>query len=249
MIETYTTQLVLKKQLTADVWHLRFSLLSPTSHSFIGGQYMILKIEGQGQRNYSIFSANTKKDSFELLVQIIPNGMASTYIANLVIGSKVTFQGPAGRFVLIPNNRSKLFLATGTGIAPMFSMLESHVRDSEVKDVPMHLFWGLKTKRDVYFIEKLQALEKEYPHFSYTICLSREEESIESMPNAQKGRINAHLLTHLDLVKSEIVSHENTRHINEYDYYICGGRDVVESVRQFVGGLGVIRENIYFEKF
>lgn len=248
MIETYKTQLVLKRQLTHDVWHLRFSLLSPSSLSFIAGQYMILKIEDRGQRNYSILSSTAKKDSFELLVQIIPQGLASTYIENLALGAQIIFQGPAGRFVLNQNNRKKVFLATGTGIAPIFSMLESSISHEGVYSSPMHLFWGLKTKEDVYFTDKLELLKKAYPHFSYTICLSREED-VSGILCAKKGRINTHVLDYVGIKDAQAHDSTTTYLANEHDYYICGGRNVVEAVRQFVIGLGVLRENVYFEKF
>lgn len=249
MIQTFKTHLSAKTQLTSDVWIFTFVLDDPKTLSFVAGQYMILKIGETGSRNYSIASANYVTDSFDLVVQLIPNGLASTYLMQLKETDNVTFQGPAGVFTLREDSvRDKIFLATGTGIAPIKSMIESYAKTHKRSDHYFYILWGLRTKKDLYFAKYFHELSRQFPYITYRICLSKEDD-LSSLDGANfgKGRINGHMLELLG------ISDENTNTSNQivhaFDYYICGGRDVAESLRQFVTGLGVEKTQIFFEKF
>lgn len=250
MITTYHTVLHAKKQLTDDVWLFAFALIEPSQISFEAGQYLILKIPGKGSRNYSIFSSPEKNNHIEMVIQLIPGGMASEHLSQLHVGDNVEFFGPGGKFVFHDSPRDKIFLATGTGIAPIKSMIDSYVRklSGDVTTPLLHLFWGVKTRNDIYCVDDLKMLAEKHSSFTYTICLSREEH-IESLgPHFASGRVNTVVTRFLGIQDDQEVNQE-TGIVNRYDYYICGGRDVVESVKQFVYGLGVLRDQVYFEKF
>lgn len=248
MIQTFKTHLAAKKQLTSSVWIFTFMLDDPKTVTFIAGQYMILKIGDTGSRNYSIATPCYQTNSFDLLVYIIPNGLASTYLMQLTDKDVVRFQGPAGVFTLQTNDRDKIFLATGTGIAPIKSIIESYAKARKRSDHYFYILWGLRTKKDLYFVDYFNELARQFPYITYKICLSQEEDLL-GLDSAHfgKGRINGHLLELLG------ISGENNTTSNQiihaFDYYICGGRDVAESVRQFVSGLGVDKTQIFFEKF
>ncbi len=128
MIQTFQTQLVEKQQLTKDVLFLKFDLDEPKEIQFVPGQYLIMfvpKDNDHVRRQYSIASSPSQNHSVELLIKLIPGGVASGYVEKLTVGEIVRFDGPGGRFVLNGNQKHKVFLATGTGIAPMRSILKS----------------------------------------------------------------------------------------------------------------------------
>jgi len=131
MLNSYKTKLIVKQYLTRDVWLFRFQLQESSELHFIAGQYMILLIpqntDASLRRLYSIASSERQIDSFELIIKLVDGGIGSAYLAKIQIGDLVDFQGPAGQFALKENNNSKIFLATGTGIAPMLSMIDKLV--------------------------------------------------------------------------------------------------------------------------
>jgi NAD(P)H-flavin reductase len=231
MLNTYKTILSQRTQLTSDVYLYHFDLAEPKKILFTAGQYLMIKVptdRGPLSRLYSIASSSEQKNDFDLIVQIFPGGLASTFLSNLSIQDQVVFQGPAGKFSLNENDRTKIFLATGTGIAPIKSILTANFSMNN-----FHLFWGLKTFRDVYLLDQLKK-------FNPKICLSREE-NLEIIPKDDKQYFN---LGHVDLVMEK-----QGLNIAASEFYLCGGREVVESLRQGLLAKNILPENIYFEKF
>ena len=248
MITSFKTLLSRKKQLAKDIFLFRFQLLEPKEIDFKAGQYLILKINDQS-RLYSIASPNFQKDSFELLMEIIEGGLGSTYLSNLKIGDQAVFQGPAGVFTLKESPRPKIFLATGTGLAPIRSMIKS-ILNFKFKIPNLYLFWGLKTYQDTYLFEELKQLSNEsMDKFTFKICLSQEK-NLELIGNEDReyfapGRIQ-NSLESVIFGNNQLKSEEN---LANFDYYLCGSRQVVESLRQYLEEKKVPKEQIFFEKF
>lgn len=236
MLNTYKTILSKKIRLTSDVYLYHFDLLEPKEIKFSAGQYLMIKIpinKGMVSRLYSIASSSLEKNSFELIIQIISSGLASNHLSNLKVKDEVVFQGPAGMFRLKENDRPKIFLATGTGIAPVRSMLESY----QLPVTSYKLFWGLKKYKDIYLFNELK-------EFNPKICLSREQ-NLKMIPDKDRkyfemGHINECLEKQLTI---------NNQQLTIFDFYLCGRREVVELLRLFLIKKGIMRENIYFEKF
>jgi NAD(P)H-flavin reductase len=256
MIHNFSTRLVKKKQLTTNIFLFHFQLIEPKTIDFKAGQYLMLKINDQW-RLYSICSPDFIKDSFELVVEIVERGLGSTYLNNLKTGSYVNFQGPAGVFTIKRDDRDKIFLATGTGIAPIRSMITSNFQFPISKQVSNFqspitkhfLFWGLRTRNDVCFFDEFKKFSGENQNFKFQICLSREKDFV-GLDNHYfiLGHINDGLLDFFNTRMSELRI-TNYELLNGYDYYICGGRDVVISMVEFLQKQGIRKENIFFEKF
>ncbi len=228
MLNTYKAILFHKAQLNSNTYLYHFDLIEPKEIIFKAGQYLMLKVpsdKGPVSRLYSIASSPAEKNSFELIIQIIPGGLASNYLFSLKEKTEVVFQGPAGMFGLKENNRPKIFLTTGTGIAPVKSMLESY----QLPVSSYSLFWGLKTYKDIYLFDELK-------EFNLKICLSREQ-NLDIIPDKDRKYFE---LGHVDSYSPLLAT---------ADYYLCGGRQIVESLREFLVAKNIPKENIYFEKF
>lgn len=234
MLCNYKTILTKKIQLNSTTYLYHFDLIEPKEIIFKPGQYIILKVpseKGSVSRLYSIASKNTIKSSFELIIEIVPGGLASNYLFSLSEKTEVVFQGPAGMFELKENDRTKIFLITGTGIAPVRSILNSRSEDLKQKH---YLFWGLKKYTDIYLFD-------EYKRCNLKICLSREQ-NLEMVPESDKKNFE---LGHVDSCFEKQFSDK----WNDFDFYLCGGRLIVESLKQFLLSKNVSLENIIFEKF
>jgi Na+-transporting NADH:ubiquinone oxidoreductase subunit F len=246
MFLTYKTILSQKTQLTSDTYLYHFDLIEPKEINFKAGQYLILKIpsdKGPISRLYSIASSDTIKSSFELIIRIIPGGLASNYLSSMSENTEVIFQGPAGIFSLKENNRPKIFLVTGTGIAPILSIIKSNFQFSIFN---FQLFWGLKSFQDVYLFNDLKQWSNEtMEQFNFKICLSREQ-NLNMIPEVDKKFFE---LGHINSCFEKQFNNLTMEQLNNYNFYLCGGREIVESLKQFLLGKNILRENIYFEKF
>ncbi|NTU45998.1 FAD-dependent oxidoreductase [Candidatus Roizmanbacteria bacterium] len=238
MISTFSAKLVEKIQLSADVFSVTFTY-TDSPLVFLPGQYIIAHIPSgtnSVRRLYSIDTSPEQTESFSLLVRHVPNGIGSSYLHALPLGSEVTFQGPAGLFTLKETDRPKIYLATGTGITPFLSILRNQLLHPLVPSVPQTLLWGLRTLQEVYYTEELHTLEKKVNGFTSKICLSQES-TLPDQNGFQTGRITTALPPLLDLYKSQ------------GEFYICGGKDVVAALKQYLLDAEVPSDSIFFERF
>lgn len=281
MINTYKTQLVQKVHLTSDVFLYRFKLVNPLAIAFIPGQYVILMVPlengEKARRLYSIASSNTLTNEFELLVKLVLNGCASCYFEKLQIGSECEFQGPAGMFTLRESPREKIALVTGTGYAPIRSMLLSNIQHLTSS---ISLFFGFPYYKDVFLFDELKQLTiQSSNNLKFYICLSREQ-NLDMIPEKDKkyfllGRVTKGLeslmiedrnwkldkeVRDLKLENqtstfqpqdqvSSIQSLSSNVLLSNFDFYLCSGRDVVNSLKEYLYQKGASKEQVYFEKF
>ena len=241
MIKAFEASLTKRIELTHDMSLFSFEIVNDFLE-FVAGQYVILMVKSNSgetvRRLYSISSESQNTKGFDLLVKRVPNGIASTYLDGLQVGETASFQGPAGVFTMKDSDiaKPKVFLATSSGIAPIYSMLKSKILDGTTNE-KWNLFWGVRTAKDLYWVKEFEELKQKNPQFQYTFCLSRETElSPESMPGeCTLGRIDACFQKNVFEANSE--------------YYICGSVEAVESLRQSLLSKGVEKKQIHFEKF
>lgn len=253
MLKLFQTELLEKNQLSNDVWLFRFRLINPKEINFQAGQYLILKINNQ-PRLYSILSPNYIKDRVEFMIKIFSGGLASDYLDKLSPGAPVNFEGPAGVFTLHETNRNKIFLVTSTGIAPVYSMISSYIKKNRAKKMPLlYLFWGLKNYKDICFFNELKQLTLDNQQIKIFICLSREKDLSKIKSEDQQffkiGRVNSVWEQYSNQLIRQYNNETMKQFFNNFDYYLCGSRQVVESLNQYLLSKDINKESIYFEKF
>lgn len=241
MITTFETQLLSKKELAPNIYFLSYKRPENNEFNFDAGQYMIFHIKTDGNLNsvrrlYSIASSPLNKSSVDFIIELIEDGVGSSYFKNTKVGDKLKMQGPAGVFTFKNPRKDVIFLSTGTGFAPIYSILQT-VLDTD-SNTKYTLFWGLKNIQDTYLINELKQLSSLHSNFDFKICLSREISA--TPPTYLKGHVDDCLADYLKNIKAEY---------SDFEYYICGGKAVVESIKAKLISSGVINENIYSERF
>lgn len=240
MINEINATLVEKKVLAKNILFLKYKVNNLESFKFEAGQYAIFKIKTSENtvvsRLYSIASAPDKLQTLEFIIETVEKGVGSAYFENLKINEVSKIQGPAGLFRFKSLKKDVFFIATGTGIAPIISIIKDQL-STENKNA-LTLLWGLKTTKDTYLIKELEALSKKFSNFNFKICLSQEQ--------AKSGDIFFN--GHVDDFLFSTIS-ENKLQISDFDYYICGGKKVVESVHLKLKNEGVPLNQIFFERF
>lgn len=238
MISQYQTKLIGKKQLTSSTFHFKFQLINPSEIYFQAGQYLFLKLDGK-TRLYSIASPSYQKNQVEFVIEIIEGGVASTYLSNLSLENHVIWYGPAGQFTLKKDESAPIFLATGTGIAPIRSIILSNIKKDNFSTF---LLWGLRNFSDLYFFDEFFSLKEKFlGRFDFIYCLSREEKIIDEYKNFKDHFFFGHIQDYLNQNFKENFFKRN--------FYLCGSRRVVESLKVYLKEKAVNNNNIVFERF
>jgi CDP-4-dehydro-6-deoxyglucose reductase, E3 len=223
------------RDLTHDVRELGLRLREPKDIQFKAGQFISFNLTPPGGerlmiRPYSIASPPNESDRITLVFNRVQGGRGSTYLFNLREGDVVAFEGPQGSFYLRERMRNVLFVATGTGIAPIRSMLLDLADNGYAGTAT--LYWGLRSQRDVYYQQEFEALAARYPNVSFAIALSRPEAGWQGYAGRVTGLVDARVTS-----------------VKNLDVFLCGNhamiRDVTEIIR--TKGLCPIYREIYYD--
>ena len=226
--------------LTPEIKSIGLSILSPQEGiTFKAGQYVQFEVprykltSGPEYRAYSISSDAEEHHSLELVITKVAQGAVTTYVHDyLKEGEELRLTGPYGNFYLKNSDRDILFIATGSGMAPIKSMLHQaeHLKIRE----NIQFFFGARTRKDLYYQEELEAWLKTIPNFSYVPTLS--QPAAEDQWKGEKGRV-----THLiEKYVPEGVS---------IDVYICGSPAMVDSCVEILKKKRIPEDRIFFDKF
>jgi ferredoxin--NADP+ reductase len=193
-----------------------FLLAVERQHDFIPGQTVKVGLDDDlPPRIYSICSGN-KEDELRILFNIKQGGALTPQLARLKPGNKVDISEPGGSFLGTPD--PAFWIATGTGIAPFYSMLRSGMGENKI------LLHGVRRADQFYFHDEWNAaLGNDYHRF----CSG---EDIEGIP---RGHVNQYLELH-DLPMDR-------------KYYICGQATMCVEVRDLLIGKGIPFSNIVVE--
>ena len=130
------------REVTPRVWVARFALENPKEMDFLAGQYCSFKLSESIRRTFSISTSPEEKHAFEICADIRPMGPGSVWLMNLKPGDPVEFVGPLGKFVIDRESpRDRVFIATGTGIAPIRSMIYETLESNGKFKGKSFLFW------------------------------------------------------------------------------------------------------------
>lgn len=146
---------------------------------YVPGQYVTVRFH-ETPRPYSIANSPTEAGT-ELCLRRVPGGrLTSELFENLAEGDEVTIRGPNGEFVMQePAERDMLFIATGTGVAPLKSMIDNTFEtDRDVYEGNRRDVWlvlGSSWKDDLPYHEAFGEYATERENFHYVPTLSREE--------------------------------------------------------------------------
>jgi CDP-4-dehydro-6-deoxyglucose reductase, E3 len=203
--------------------------LPPTSDfSYEPGQYIDVITHGGLRRSYSIANTGSAGKLLELHIRQVPGGAMSQYwFEKAKDNDLLRLNGPLGTFFLRePQGRDLIFLATGTGIAPIKAILESlSLRLHRPRSVSV--YWGGRVRDDIYWDTRLTGADH-----TCTPVLSR----ADSLWSGARGHVQDVLLQRdIDWERASV--------------YACGSEAMIHSARtQLVEG-GLAERQFYSDAF
>lgn len=128
------------------------------------------------RRAYSIASSPLIKEYLEFNIVLVKEGVLTPRLWNLKVGDRIFLgQKITGQFTMesVPEGAHVVYIATGTGIAPYISMLNTFLRVGQTRKVAV--FHGVRASQDLCYRSELTTMEKIAPNFSYHPIISRPE--------------------------------------------------------------------------
>lgn len=205
------------EEIAPNVFDLEVTLVEPARLEYEPGQAVSVRIPGTDEyRSYSIAGLHGG-DTLQLLVRRI-GGVGSQFLASLVIGAPIEFNGPQGEFRLAPGPGDAVFGATGVGASALFPMMEALARRPNTGRIVF--CWGLMQREDSFWDARLAALAEAAP-----------------------GRFDARLVftgAGDGFVTEPII--ETARTLTTPTYYLCGNGQMVRDVIDGLTRLGIDRD-------
>jgi CDP-4-dehydro-6-deoxyglucose reductase len=227
--KTQACRISILEKLAPDVIKVVLRLPPAVTFNFIPGQYIDIIGPGGVRRSYSLANAPKKDNTLELHIRAVENGAMSHYWFNqAAVNDLLRLHGPQGTFFMRNlSQRELIFLATGTGIAPVKAMLEALPGLSD-EQAPrsVTVLWGARHTHDLYF--DLSALPGKH---RYIPVLSRAK-----LWRGERGYIQDVLLR----LKSEF---------DNCSVYACGSDAMINSAKKILTLAGLPSHHFYSDAF
>lgn len=224
---------------THDIREFRFALEDPPEIDFIAGQYMQLVVppyDGNSEevyRAYSMSSDPANRSHVELVIRLVEGGLCTTYcFDHLEEGMPVRMNGPYGDFRLSETEAPMIFIAGGSGMAPMKSLLHQMVNEKIGRRCIY--FFGANQVRDLFMGDVMKGFEEELPSFTYVPVVARPADDEEW--SGETGLV------------TEAVERA-FEDASDHEAYLCGSPGMIDAAIVVLKRLGVKEENIFYDKF
>jgi Na+-transporting NADH:ubiquinone oxidoreductase subunit F len=238
-VKEYEAMVESLKNLTYDIKEVRFRLKNPAEINFRAGQFIQFKVPEYEltpesvYRAYSVASSPHVSDSLELEIRLVPNGICTTYVFKyLKEGDAITINGPYGDFFLRDTDRDIVFIAGGSGMAPIRSMLFDMKQNKNPRKAKY--FFGARAVKDLFLVDEMRQFEKDLPNFRFIPALSAPDPG-------DNWEGDTGLIT--EIVAKYVESGDNV------EAYLCGSPGMIDACIKVLKSKGVPEDLIYYDKF
>ncbi len=224
-----------------DVAILQLQLPASERFQFLAGQYLEFLLKDNKRRAYSIASAPHEQGPLELHIRHLPGGLFTDPLFGQASDGKqikekdiLRFEGPLGSFFLREDSKKPIiFLASGTGFAPIKSML-MHIQEKKIKR-EIHFYWGGRRPKDLYMDSLCQEFMHTIPGFHYTPVIS--DALAEDAWQGRTGFVHRAVMNDFP-------------DLSQHQVYACGAPIVIQSARtDFVKDCQLPEEEFFADSF
>ncbi len=210
---------------------------------FEPGQYATLGLMGTEkliQRPMSVSSSADDLSEYEFFIRLVQDGGFTPLLWERSVGDPINIKGPKGKFLLQDDGRRALFVASGTGLAPFISMIETLRGRGETRDIV--LLHGVSYDYDLAWRRELTELQDgaTFP-LRYVATISRPQHCPDW--TGCTGRVEA-------IVESQLDEHGLTP--ETATIYLCGNPEMITAVDEIAAARGFppeqVRKELYWPK-
>ena len=233
-IKTLPCRVEKMELLTHDVMKLQLKLPENERLQFMAGQYLEFLLKDGKRRAFSIANAPHDDAYIELHIRHVPDGHFGDFVFDgLKEKTLMRIEGPLGSYFLREDSKRPIILmGGGTGFAPLKGMIEHafHIK----MDRPIHLFCGVREKRDLYMDEMVQRWLEQNPNLKYTAVLSEPADGDD-----WQGETG--------LVHESVIKHYPD--LSGFDVYLSGPPPMVKAGMDLFYEKGLPETQIYSDSF
>jgi CDP-4-dehydro-6-deoxyglucose reductase len=218
-----------------DVMIVRLKLPSNERLQFLAGQYIDFLLKGGERRSFSMANAPHTDDLVELHIRQVAGGSFTDHVFGKMKERDILrLEGPLGSFFLREDSAKPIvFVASGTGFAPIKSILETAFHKNVTR--PMVLYWGCRRPKDLYLNALPEKWAREHPHFRYVPVVS--EARPEDGWTGRAGFVHRAVM-------------EDFPDLSQHQVYACGVPVMVDSARRdFTTSCGLPEDEFYADSF
>lgn len=204
------------------------------SADFESGQFVRIMVPGtDARRCYSPANVANWDGMLEFYVRLLPGGAMSEYLSErAAVGDVLTVSAADGDFGLAENGlRPRWFLAGGTGLSPLLSMLRKMAEWGEAQ--PARLFFGITRLGEVFAQDEIAALTGALPDFRADTVLWQPDPG-------WSGPVG----NPVEMAATEIAALEEMP-----DVYLCGPPPMMDAAFVALTAAGVPEDQIHAERF
>ncbi len=233
-IKTLPSRVMHMEQLSHDVMGLWLKLPATERLQFLAGQYIDILMKDGKERSFSLANAPHDDEYLELQIRYYDGGVFSEIVfREMKEKALLRIKGPFGNFFLREDSdRHSIFVAGGTGFAPIKGIIEHLIAKKDKRTVS--LYWGVRAKRDLYMDELAKSWANEHDHIEYIPVLSEPME--EDNWKEKTGFVHHAIL-------------EDIKDFSDVDVYASGPPIMVQSVHKSFTELGLLAERLYSDAF
>ncbi len=171
MSNTHTLKVVRLEHYTPHIIRLLMKPDFPVVYE--SGQYIMLGFDTEKPKPFSIASAPREDGLIECHIRKQPDSEWMEKLFAVEVGDTLVMQGPKDQMSVTPAHTPILFVAGGTGFAPMKALLDEYLRQHT--EVPLHFYWGVRQSQDLYMQKEMLDLERLHANLIYVPVVSEND--------------------------------------------------------------------------
>ena len=233
-IEKLPVRIAHLKKMTKDIALLTLQLPAGEHIRYRAGQYLQFILKDNFRRSYSMADAPGTTQQITLHIRHMPGGLFTDQLFNRLKEKDILrIEAPLGTFFLRESAKPVIFVASGTGFAPIKAMIEEMIKQKIHR--PVTLYWTARRTEDFYMGALCEEWVRTLPFFRYIPVLSTQ--SLEIHWSGRTGRVTQIIM-------------EDFPDMSDYQVYACGAPAMIEAAqRNFIEFCRLPPEEFYADAF
>jgi CDP-4-dehydro-6-deoxyglucose reductase len=237
-VKTFPCRVQRIERVAQDVILLHLKLPANERLQFLAGQYIDILLKDGRRRAFSLAHAPHDDEFLQLHVRKIAGGQFTTHVFETMKERDILrLEGPHGNFRVRDDGdhgvgKPIIFLAGGTGFAPIKSMIESAIHHGVVR--PMQIYWGARDRSGLYMHDLPSRWAADYAQISYVPVLS--EATVADAWDGRTGLVHRAVLDdHADLSGHQV--------------YACGAPAMIDAAKRDFAARGLPADQFFADAF